>query len=178
MKDDPPGLVALPSPGAHAAADEGSMREALDEARLALLHRVPDVPVGAVVVDTDGRIIGRGRNRREDREDPTAHAEVEALREAAARRGRWRLDGATLVVTLEPCAMCAGALVNARVSTLVFGAKDPKAGAVVSLYGICTDSRLNHRLEVRGGILEEPCARLLRDFFRERRRGGRSSGTG
>jgi tRNA(adenine34) deaminase len=143
------------------------MRLAIDEARAALAH--DDVPVGAVVIDAEGKVIGRGRNRREERGDPTAHAEVEALREAARERGLWRLDGTVLYVTLEPCAMCAGALVNARVDGLVFGALDPRAGAVQSLFGICTDARLNHRLEVRGGVLEAECAQLLRDFFRRKR---------
>ena len=143
------------------------MRLALDEARLALDH--DDVPVGAIVVDDAGNVLGRGRNRREQRGDPTAHAEVEALREAAQTRGLWRLDDTVLYVTLEPCAMCAGALVNARVRELVFGAWDPKAGAVDSLFGICTDPRLNHRLEVRGGVLEAPCRELLQGFFRRRR---------
>ncbi len=143
------------------------MRQALDEARAALAH--DDVPVGAVVFDRDGQVIGRGRNRREVDEDPTGHAEVVALREAARRRKRWRLEGTTLVVTLEPCAMCAGALVNARVETLVYGALDPRAGAVASLYRLCEDPRLNHRLVVRGGVLEGESATLLRDFFRARR---------
>jgi len=143
------------------------MRLALDEARLALDH--DDVPVGAILVDGEGNVLGRGRNRREQRGDPTAHAELEALRQAAATRGLWRLDDTVLFVTLEPCAMCAGALVNARVGELVFGAWDPRAGAVETLYGICTDPRLNHRLTVRGGVLEEPCRELLQAFFRAKR---------
>ena len=143
------------------------MRLALDEARLALEHA--DVPVGAVLVDAEGTILARGRNRRELRGDPTAHAEVEALREAGETRGLWRLDGTVLYVTLEPCPMCAGALVNARVGSLVYGARDPKAGAVESLYQVCTDPRLNHRLDVRGGVLEEPCRQLLQDFFKRQR---------
>lgn len=147
--------------------DDERMRLALDEARAALAHE--DVPVGAVLFDADGHVIGRGHNRREERGDPLAHAEVEAIRQAARERGLWRLDGTTLYVTLEPCAMCAGALVNARVSRLVYGARDPRAGAVESLYTVCTDPRLNHRLEVRGGVLEDACAQLLRDFFRRRR---------
>jgi tRNA(adenine34) deaminase len=147
--------------------DEAFMRLALDEARLALAHE--DVPVGAVLLDGDGAVLGRGHNRREERGDPTAHAEVEALREAAAARGLWRLDGTVLYVTLEPCAMCAGALVNARVAEVVFGAWDPRAGAVESLYRICDDERLNHRMGVRGGVLEEPCRTLLQDFFKVRR---------
>ena len=144
------------------------MRLALDEARLALAH--DDVPVGAVLFDSEGNVLGRGHNRREERGDPTAHAEVEALREAADQLGLWRLDGTVLYVTLEPCAMCAGALVNARVSEVVFGAWDKRAGAVESLFRICDDARLNHRLRVSGGVLEEPCRTLLQDFFRARRK--------
>ena len=125
--------------------DETAMQLALDEARLA--GEAGDVPVGAVVV-LDGRIIGHGRNRREANQDPTAHAEVEALREAAREIGHWRVE-ATLVVTQEPCPMCAGALVNARVRRLVFGCLNPKAGSVQTLYQIVTDVRLNHRMDVR-----------------------------
>jgi tRNA(adenine34) deaminase len=147
--------------------DVARMRLAIDEARAALAH--DDVPVGAVLIDGEGKVIGRGHNRREERGDPVAHAEIEAIREAARERGLWRLDGTVLYVTLEPCAMCAGALVNARVDAVVFGALDPRAGAVQSLFGICTDARLNHRLEVRGGVLEAECAQLLRDFFRRKR---------
>ncbi len=143
------------------------MRFALDEARLAL--DTDDVPVGAVVVDAEGTVLGRGRNRREARGDPCAHAEIEALREAAEARGLWRLDGTVLYATLEPCAMCAGALVNARVREVVFGAWDPKAGAVESLFRICDDERLNHRLGIRGGVLEEECRELLQGFFRNKR---------
>ena len=150
-----------------ALQDEAYMRLALDEARLALDH--DDVPVGAVLLDREGNVLGRGRNRREERGDPTAHAEIEALRQAAERRGLWRLDGTVLYVTLEPCAMCAGALVNARVDELVFGAWDPRAGAVETLFEVCTDPRLNHRLTVRGGVLEGPCRELLQDFFRAKR---------
>jgi len=149
------------------ARDEALMRLALDEARLALDH--DDVPVGAVLVDADGNVLGRGHNRREQHGDPLAHAEVEALRAASEGVGLWRLDGTVLYVTLEPCAMCAGALVNARVSRLVYGAWDPRAGAVDSLFAICTDPRLNHRLEVRAGVLEPECRQLLQDFFRARR---------
>lgn len=149
------------------ARDEALMRLALDEARLALDH--DDVPVGAVLVDADGNVVGRGHNRRELNGDPLAHAEVEALRAASEAVGLWRLDGTVLYVTLEPCAMCAGALVNARVSRLVYGAWDPRAGAVDSLFSICTDPRLNHRLEVRAGVLEPECRQLLQDFFRARR---------
>ena len=128
-----------------------------------------DVPVGAIVVH-ENRIIGRGRNVRERDGDPTGHAEVVALRQAATHLGLWRLLDTTLYVTLEPCAMCAGALVNARVSRLVYGCTDEKAGAVDSLYRIPTDPRLNHRLEVVSGVRAEECSTLLTEFFRARRR--------
>ena len=139
------------------------MQEALAEARLALVSG--DVPVGALVVDGDGAVVGRGHNLREATGDPTAHAEVLALRDAAARLGTWRLDGCTLVVTLEPCAMCAGAIVLARVPRLVLGAWDPKAGATGSVHDLVRDRRLNHRVEVIGGVLEEECGEVLREFF-------------
>ncbi|GIF07703.1 nucleoside deaminase [Actinoplanes siamensis] len=125
-----------------------------------------DVPVGAVVLDPDGGELSAAGNERELTGDPTAHAEILALRRAAAVRGEWRLDGCTLVVTLEPCTMCAGALVLARVGTLVFGAWEPKTGAVGSLWDTVRDPRLNHRAEVYGGVLEAECARLMRGFFR------------
>lgn len=144
------------------------MRLALAEAHAALTSY--DVPVGAVVLDADGEVLARGRNRREADGDPTAHAEVVALREASRARGGWRLDGCTLVVTLEPCTMCAGAVVLARVDRLVFGAYDPKAGAVTSLWNVVQDPRLNHRPEVVGGVLEDESAVMLRSFFAERRR--------
>ena len=124
-----------------------------------------DVPVGAVVLDPDGVVIGRGRNTRERDADPTGHAEVVALREAASVRGEWRLEGCTLVVTLEPCTMCAGAIVGARIARLVFGAFDDKAGAVGSLWDVVRDRRLNHRPEVESGVLADESAALLRDFF-------------
>jgi tRNA(adenine34) deaminase len=143
------------------------MRAALAEARLAL--RTGDVPIGAVVVDAGGAIIGTGHNEREAQGDPTAHAEVLALRAAASAVGQWRLTGCTLVVTLEPCTMCAGALVLARVDRLVYGAVDDKAGAVVSLWDVVRDRRLNHRPEVLGGVLAQECADLLLAFFGERR---------
>jgi tRNA(adenine34) deaminase len=143
------------------------MRAAITEAEAA--READDVPVGAVVVDASGTIIGRGRNVREVTHDPTGHAEIVALREAAAARGEWRLDGCTLVVTLEPCTMCAGAVVLARLDRLVFGAQDLKAGAVGSLWDVVRDRRLNHRPEVVPGVLEAECADLLRDFFRSRR---------
>ena len=145
----------------------GWMDLALSEA--ALTAGSGDVPIGAVVLDADGQVIGTGRNRREECGDPTAHAEVLALREAAAQRGEWRLEGCTLVVTLEPCAMCAGAIVLARVPTVVFGAWDPKAGACGSVFDIVRDPRLNHWVEVTGGVKEDECAALLREFFRTHR---------
>jgi len=146
---------------------EAAMLDALAEARRALEH--DDVPVGAVVVDPDGHIIGRGHNRREVDGDPVAHAEVVAIREAAEALGAWRLDGCTLVVTLEPCTMCAGALVQARIATLVFGADDEKAGAVVSLFDAVRDPRLPHTPAVVRGVLAEESAALLKAFFADRR---------
>ncbi len=139
------------------------MRAALALAGEAAAH--DDVPVGCVVVGPDGAIVGRGENRREVDADPTAHAEIVALRAAARALGTWRLEGCTAVVTLEPCAMCAGALVNARVGRLVFGAVDPKAGAVVSLFTIGNDARLNHRFAVTAGTLATESAALLQAFF-------------
>ena len=144
-------------------ADAEAMRAALAEARLALEHG--DVPIGAVVVDAAGVVIGRGHNEREARADPTAHAEVIALREAALVAGSWRLSGCSLVVTLEPCTMCAGASVLARVDRVVFGAYDPKAGAVGSLWDVVRDPRLNHRPSVLGGVLADECGEVLRAFF-------------
>jgi len=143
------------------------MRLALGEARAALA--TGDVPVGAVVLDPEGGVIGLGRNRREADADPTGHAEVVALRAAARERGEWRLDGCTLVVTLEPCTMCAGAIVLARIATLVFGAYDDKAGAVGSLWDVVRDRRLNHRPEVAAGVLAEESTALLESFFRAQR---------
>jgi tRNA(adenine34) deaminase len=124
-----------------------------------------DVPVGAVVLDESGTVVGAARNRREADRDPTAHAEVLAIRQAAAARHRWRLDGCTLVVTLEPCSMCAGAATAARLDRLVFGAADPIQGAAGSLWDVLRDRRLPHRVEVIGGILEDECAELLHAFF-------------
>ena len=147
--------------------DARQMTEALAEARLAL--GTGDVPVGAVVVGPDGLVVGRGHNAREATGDPTAHAEMVALRAAAAALGRWRLDDCTLVVTLEPCAMCAGAVVLARVPRLVLGAWDPKAGAVGSVHDLVRDRRLNHRVEVVGGVLADEAAALLTAFFEDRR---------
>jgi tRNA(adenine34) deaminase len=148
--------------------DERAMSEALAEARIAL--GTGDVPVGAVVVGPDGAVVGRGRNAREATGDPTAHAEVLALRDAAARLGRWRLDDCALVVTLEPCAMCAGAVVLARVPRLVFGVWDPKAGAAGSVNDLVRDRRLNHRAEVVAGVRADECGALLTEFFSGRRR--------
>ena len=143
------------------------MHLALEQARLALEH--DDVPIGAVVVDADGEVIGAGHNERELRNDPTAHAEVIALRAAAETVGSWRVLDATLVVTLEPCAMCAGAIVLARVPRVVFGCEDPKAGAAGSVMDILAQEQLNHRPEVIGGVLAQECADLLRTFFAARR---------
>jgi tRNA(adenine34) deaminase len=142
------------------------MQEALVEGRSAMAH--DDVPIGAVVVH-DGAIIGRGRNERELREDPTAHAEVLALREAAAALGSWRVLDATLYVTLEPCTMCAGAIVLSRVPRVVYGCTDPKAGAAGSVLDVLAEPRLNHRPEVVAGVMAGECAELLRSFFRARR---------
>jgi tRNA(adenine34) deaminase len=148
------------------AMDEAMMRRALREASTCVLSG--DVPVGAVV-SRGGEVVAAAGNGRERLRDPTAHAEVLALREAARVAGTWRLEGCTLYVTLEPCAMCAGALVLARVSTLVYGAADPKAGFAGSLGDIARDDRLNHRLHVRSGVLAPESAELLREFFRGRR---------
>ena len=145
------------------------MQVALDEARGAQDH--DDVPIGCVIVDADGTELARAHNARERDADPTAHAELNALRDAAAKRGSWRLDGATLFVTLEPCMMCAGAMVLARVERLVFGATDPKAGAVGSLYNIAQDARLNHRIDVTSGVLADEAGDLLRAFFKAKRPG-------
>ncbi|MBV9486065.1 MAG: nucleoside deaminase [Frankiaceae bacterium] len=143
------------------------MRLALEQAELAAV--AGDVPIGAVVVDASGVVIGRGHNQRELRGDPTAHAEVVAIREAAAAVGGWRLSGCSLVVTLEPCTMCAGAVVLARVERLVYGATDPKAGAVGSLWDVVRDRRLNHRPEVVAGVLAAECGALLASWFEARR---------
>jgi tRNA(adenine34) deaminase len=146
--------------------DHDAMGLALDEGAGASAHG--DVPVGAVVI-LDDRIVARRHNEREASSDPTAHAELLALRDAAEAGGSWRLDGATVVVTLEPCAMCAGAMVNARVARVVFGAADPKAGACGSLYNLGADPRLNHEFEVTAGVRTDECAALLTAFFAERR---------
>ena len=157
------------------------MREALGLAASAgapasASARAPDVPVGAVIIDADGTVVGRGSNRREADQDPTAHAEIIAIRAAAARTGQWRLTGLTLVVTLEPCTMCAGAITLARLDRLVYGAEDPKAGAVGSLWDVLRDRRLNHQPEVIGGVLAAECGDLIREFFAARRSGGSGGG--
>ena len=148
--------------------DEEAMELALEEARSAAL--AGDVPVGAVLLGPDGAVVGVGRNEREVAGDPTAHAEVLALRRGAEALGSWRLSGCTLVVTLEPCPMCAGALVAARVARVVFGAVDPKAGACGSLYNLCVDPRLNHEVAVTPGVRADACADVLTAFFAARRR--------
>ena len=150
--------------------DQRMMRQAIREAELAL--ESDDVPVGAVIAH-GGRIIGRGHNQREQLQDPTAHAEIIALTAAAADRGSWRLEGCTLYVTLEPCVMCAGAIVLARIERLVFGADDPKAGACGSVYNIVEDQRLNHQPAMTTGILADECSDLLRSFFARQRAMGK-----
>ena len=148
--------------------DDAFMHLALDEARLALAH--DDVPVGAIVVHAPTeKIVGRGHNRREVDTDPTAHAEVLALRDAAKSIGYWRLNDCTLYATLEPCPMCAGALVNARIARLVYGCADPKAGAARTLFSLCDDPRLNHRMDVVAGVRSDECSEMLRAFFKSRR---------
>jgi tRNA(adenine34) deaminase len=152
-------------------ADVRFMRRALELAREAA--KLGEVPVGAVVVH-DGSIVGEGMNRREVDADPLAHAEIAAIAHASRTLKRWRLSGCTLVVTLEPCFMCAGALVNARIDRLVYGALDPKAGAVSSLANVCDDARLNHRLGVTAGVLGDECGAVLREFFASLRQRGPS----
>ena len=151
----------------HTDLDESLMSLALAEAARAVEH--DDVPVGAVVVSPDGRLLASAHNERELRQDPTAHAEVLALRAAADALGSWHLDGCTLYVTLEPCVMCAGALLNSRLGRLVFGAADPKGGATSTLYNVCADPRLNHNLPVTHGVLATESADLLTGFFADRR---------
>jgi len=146
--------------------DEAAMRVALEEAAAAAAHE--DVPIGAVAL-VDGEVVARRHNERELAADPTAHAELLCLRDVAAGRGSWRLDDVTLVVTLEPCPMCAGALWAARVERLVYGAADPKAGATGSLYNLCADPRLNHEVAVTHGVLADESTALLQDFFAQRR---------
>jgi len=146
--------------------DERFMKAAIESARIA--EDNGDVPIGAVIVYQD-QIIGKAYNQREQLQDPTAHAEIIALTQAAAARQNWHLNGCTMYVTLEPCPMCAGALVLSRMDRLVYGCNDPKTGAVKSLYNIVTDERLNHRLQVASGILEQECSQLLQNFFDKRR---------
>ena len=162
--DGTPDVVVGPASPYATAADRAAMDLALAEARAALA--TADVPVGAVVLGPDGAVVGRGRNVREAVADPTGHAEVVALRQAAAALGRWRLDGCTLVVTLEPCLMCAGAVLQARVPRLVFGAWDDKAGACGSQWDVVRDRRALHRPEVVAGVAAAEAAELLRTFFR------------
>jgi tRNA(adenine34) deaminase len=146
------------------------MKQALQEAELAMSEE--EVPIGAVIV-ADNRVIARAHNQREQLHDPTAHAEMIAITQAAAARASWRLDGCTLYVTLEPCPMCAGAIVQARIPLVVYGAADPKAGAVQTLYHLLDDERLNHRCEVVCGVLAEPCGQILSRFFQQQRRLGK-----
>jgi tRNA(adenine34) deaminase len=152
--------------------DDSLMQEAIAEADAALA--IEEVPVGCVIlhVPTD-RLIARGHNRRQSNGDPTAHAEILALRDAAAALGSWRLSECAMAVTLEPCPMCAGAIVNARLGRLVYGCDDPKAGAIRTLFRICDDPRLNHRVEIAAGVMAEKCAQLLRDFFKAQRARGK-----
>jgi tRNA(adenine34) deaminase len=151
------------------ASFEPAMRLALAQAAGQPTEEDPDVPVGAVILDPAGAVVAAGRNRRVADGDPTAHAEIVAMRQAARTLGRWRLDSCTLVVTLEPCTMCAGAVTTARLERLVYGAPDPGAGAAGSLWDVLRDRRLTHQVEVIGGVLEEECAELLRGFFGPRR---------
>ena len=146
------------------------MRSALEQARIA--ESLDEVPIGAVIV-RDNQVIATGYNRRIIDSDPTAHAEIIAIRSAARAIGDWRLSGCTLYVTLEPCPMCAGAIVLARIDRLVYGASDPKAGAVETLYQICSDERLNHRVEIVSGILANECAQLISKFFQTQREMGK-----
>jgi tRNA(adenine34) deaminase len=151
----------------HGESDEALirtwMREALAEAKRATTFG--DVPIGCVLVDAKGDVIARACNEREKTKDPTAHAEIVALREASKKIGSWRLEDVTAIVTLEPCAMCAGAFVNARIGRVVYGCDDPKGGAVTTLFAIGQDPRLNHRFQVTRGVLEDECAGVLREFF-------------
>jgi tRNA(adenine34) deaminase len=147
--------------------NEKLMQQAISVAKVALASG--DVPIGALVIDQNGDVIGTGQNRREAERDPSGHAEIVAIRVAAEKINNWRLDGCTIVVTLEPCAMCAGAIAQARVKTLIFGAWDEKAGAVGSVWDLLRDPRSPHRTEVISGILEDECVKLLGDFFKEHR---------
>jgi len=160
--------------GGRGAEDERLMREAVGAAREAAGRG--EVPVGAVVVSAEGRVLAVAGNRTRADCDPTAHAEVVALREAARRAGNYRLTGAVVYSTIEPCAMCAGALVQARVARLVYGAPDARAGAVRSVFRVCDEGSLNHRMELTAGVLEAECRELMRQFFRERRKGNDECG--
>lgn len=151
----------------HNPHHEHLMRQALHQAHQALTH--DDVPIGAIITDPNGTIIGTGYNRREADKDPTAHAEVIAIRQAAQHLGTWRLDGCTLTVTLEPCLMCAGAILLARIPTLIMGAWEEKTGAVGSVYDVLRDQKLNHTVEVHSGVLRNDCATLLQNFFKNHR---------
>jgi tRNA(adenine34) deaminase len=155
--------------------DERWMREALRQARAALEH--DEVPVGCVIVH-DGHVVGRAHNQREMLEDPTAHAEMIAITQAAEALGSWRLLGCTLYVTLEPCVMCTGAMILGRIDRLVYGATDPKAGAVESVLRILEEPRLNHRVPATGGVMAEECGAILSEFFRGKRAGGRTDDDG
>ncbi|HOB20976.1 MAG TPA: tRNA adenosine(34) deaminase TadA [Candidatus Atribacteria bacterium] len=146
--------------------DTRFMEEALREARKA--YELDEVPIGAVIVK-DGAVIGRGHNLRETGKDPTLHAEMVAIREAASALGGWRLSGCDLYVTIEPCPMCAGAILQSRIRRVVFGARDPKAGCAGSLYDLLTDERFNHRAEVTEGVLAEECSRIMKDYFKQKR---------
>jgi tRNA(adenine34) deaminase len=162
-----------PVGAAEPSSDEAWMRVALSEAEIAAA--AGDVPVGAVVVSSSGLLLGRGRNRRELNQDPTAHAEIDALRDASHQLGAWRLAGTTVYSTLEPCPMCAGALVHARIARLVYGCPDPKAGAIDTLFQLGRDPRLNHRFPATAGVLAGDCADLLRAFFARLRADSASS---
>lgn len=143
------------------------MERALKQAEIA--YKKGEVPVGAVVVK-DGKVISRGYNLRETTNDPTAHAELLAMKKASKKLDSWRLSGCTLYVTLEPCPMCSGVIINSRIDRVVFGAYDQKAGCCTTLYHLCNDERFNHRAEILGGVLEEACAKILSDFFKEKRK--------
>ena len=148
------------------------MAEALLQAQAALA--LDEVPIGCVIYHAaSDRIIGRGHNRRQTDADPTAHAEIIAIRDAARQMGDWRLEGCTLAVTLEPCPMCAGAIVNARIPRLIYGCDDPKAGSVKTLFTLCSDARLNHRVEITAGVLAPDCAAMLQRFFQNKRQMGK-----
>ncbi len=151
----------------HMERERYFMRIALDEARMAFYKG--EVPVGAIITDGD-TVVARAHNQSISMNDPTAHAEILAIREAGRIKGNYRLNGMELFVTIEPCVMCASALMHARIARLYYGARDPKMGGVESLYSILSDKRLNHRIEVKGGIIEDECLMLIREFFRERRR--------